>query len=164
MEDLKELCPDKFQRDAGAEIGECDVPSQPMLEWLCLKLLGASSLLARTLERCTQAFMLTRQHLLLSEFVVLNVVITSMLSRLWVFFRGILKALIPMYKRTTELLQKVSQSQHMAYLTDFTLPEELKDFLCLSYPDLLLEEGTKDILRAKKKETKVQLFSPFQVV
>uniref|UniRef100_A0A8C2D9T5 Nucleolus and neural progenitor protein n=1 Tax=Cyprinus carpio TaxID=7962 RepID=A0A8C2D9T5_CYPCA len=69
-------------RDAGAEIGECDVPSQPMLEWLCLKLLGASSLLARTLERCTQAFMLTRQHLLLSEFVVLNVVITSMLSRL----------------------------------------------------------------------------------
>lgn len=44
-------------RDAGAEIGECDVPSQPMLEWLCLKLLGASSLLARTLERCTQAFM-----------------------------------------------------------------------------------------------------------
>uniref|UniRef100_A0A8C1B0F3 Nucleolus and neural progenitor protein n=1 Tax=Cyprinus carpio carpio TaxID=630221 RepID=A0A8C1B0F3_CYPCA len=141
VEDLKELCPDKFQRDAGAEIGECDVPSQPMLEWLCLKLLGASSLLARTLERCTQAFMLTRQHLLLSEFVVLNVVITSMLSRLWVFFRGILKALIPMYKRTTELLQKVSQSQPMAYLTDFTLPEELKDFLCLSYPDLLLFEG-----------------------
>uniref|UniRef100_A0A8C1K9D8 Nucleolus and neural progenitor protein n=1 Tax=Cyprinus carpio TaxID=7962 RepID=A0A8C1K9D8_CYPCA len=154
VEDLKELCPDKFQRDAGAEIGECDVPSQPMLEWLCLKLLGASSLLARTLERCTQAFMLTRQHLLLSEFVVLNVVITSMLSRLWVFFRGILKALIPMYKRTTELLQKVSQSQPMAYLTDFTLPEELKDFLCLSYPDLLLEEGTKDILRAKKRKRK----------
>ncbi|XP_016400831.1 protein nepro homolog [Sinocyclocheilus rhinocerous] len=83
VDDLKELCPDKFQRDAGAEVGECDVPSQPMLEWLCLKLLGASSLLARTLERCTQAFILTRQHLLLSEFVVLNVVITSMLSRLW---------------------------------------------------------------------------------
>jgi len=44
-------------RDAGVEIGECNVPSQPMLEWLCLKLLGASSLSARTLERCTQAFM-----------------------------------------------------------------------------------------------------------
>ncbi|XP_016400819.1 nucleolus and neural progenitor protein isoform X1 [Sinocyclocheilus rhinocerous] len=154
VDDLKELCPDKFQRDAGAEVGECDVPSQPMLEWLCLKLLGASSLLARTLERCTQAFILTRQHLLLSEFVVLNVVITSMLSRLWVFFRGILRALIPMYKRTTELLQKVSQSQPMAYLTDFTLPGDLKDFLCLSYPDLLLEEGTKDPLRAKKGKQK----------
>ncbi|XP_059355347.1 nucleolus and neural progenitor protein [Carassius carassius] len=154
VEDLKELCPDKFQRDAGAEVGECDVPSQPMLEWLCLKLLGASSLLARTLERSTQAFTLTRRHLLLSEFVVLNVVITSMLSRLWVFFRGILRALIPMYKRTTQFLQKVSQSQPMAYLTDFTLPGELKDFLCLSYPDLLLEECTKDTLRAKKGKQK----------
>ncbi|XP_058641991.1 nucleolus and neural progenitor protein [Onychostoma macrolepis] len=154
VEDLKELCPNKFQRDAGAEVGECDVPSQPTLEWLCLKLLGASSLLARTLERCTQAFILTRQHLLLREFIVLNVVITSMLSRLWVFFRGILRALVPMYKRTTELLQKVSQSQPMAYLTDFTLPGELKDFLCLSYPDLLLEEVKKDPLRAKKGKRK----------
>uniref|UniRef100_A0A673HGJ6 Nucleolus and neural progenitor protein n=1 Tax=Sinocyclocheilus rhinocerous TaxID=307959 RepID=A0A673HGJ6_9TELE len=138
MEDLKELCPNKFQRDAGAEVGECDVPSQPMLEWLYLKLLGASILLARTLERCTQAFILKRQHLLLGEFIVLNVVITSMLP------------LIPMYKRTTELIQKVSQSQPMAYLTDFTLPGDLKDFLCLAHPDLLLEEGTKDPLRAEK--------------
>ncbi len=59
-----------------------------------------------------------------------------------------------MYKRTTELLQKVSQSQPLAYLTDFTLPGELKDFLCLSYPDLLLEEGAKDPLRAKKGKRK----------
>ncbi|XP_043105160.1 LOW QUALITY PROTEIN: nucleolus and neural progenitor protein [Puntigrus tetrazona] len=159
VEDLKELCPNKFQRDAGAEVGECDLPSQPMLEWLCLKLLGASSLLARTLERCTQAFMLARQHILLSEFIVLNVVITSMLSRLWVFFRGILKALIPMYKGTTELLQEVSRSQPMPYLTDFTLPRGLKDFLCLSYPDLLLEEGTKDPLRGKKGKKNISLLS-----
>ncbi|XP_073702294.1 nucleolus and neural progenitor protein [Garra rufa] len=150
MEDLKELCPDKLKRKDGVEIGKCDAPSQPMLEWLCLKLLGASSLLARTQERCTHAFILTRQHMLLNEFIVLNVVITCMLSRLWVFFRGILRALIPVYKKTTELLQKVSQSHPMAYLTNFTLPADLKDFLCLSHPDILLEEGTKEPLRAKK--------------
>ncbi|XP_057191891.1 nucleolus and neural progenitor protein isoform X2 [Triplophysa rosa] len=142
IEDLKELCPNKYQRDAGTDVGECDVPSQPMLEWVCLKLLGASSLLARTLERCTQAFLRTRQHLHLGEFIVLNVVITSMLSRLWVFFRGILRALIPMYERTIELLQMVRQSQLMAYLTDFTLPGNLKDFLFHSHPDLPMEDDS----------------------
>ncbi|KAK7169053.1 hypothetical protein R3I93_005143 [Phoxinus phoxinus] len=157
VEDLQELCPNKFQRDAGAEVGECDVPSQPMLEWLCLKLLGASSLSARTLERCTQAFILTRQHLQLREFIVLNVVMVSMLSRLWVFFRGILRALVPMYKRVTELLQKVSQSKLMAYLTDFTLPGDLKGFLCLAHPDLLMEEGTKDILKVPRGPRKSKL-------
>lgn len=54
---LKNACFVYSHRDAGVEVGECDVPSQPMLEWLCLKLLGASSLLARTLDRCSQAFM-----------------------------------------------------------------------------------------------------------
>ncbi|XP_055071810.2 nucleolus and neural progenitor protein isoform X1 [Misgurnus anguillicaudatus] len=142
IEDLKELCPKNIQREAGTEVGECDVPSQPMLEWLCLKLLGASSLLARTLERCMQAFLRTRQHLQLAEFIVLNVVITSMLSRLWVFFRGILRVLIPMYSRTTELIKNVAQSKPMAYLTDFTLPGDLKDFLFLSYPDLLMEDDS----------------------
>ncbi|XP_056611044.1 nucleolus and neural progenitor protein [Triplophysa dalaica] len=140
IEDLTELCPNKHQRDAGTDVGECDVPSQPMLEWICLKLLGASSLLARTLERCTKAFLRTRQHLHLGEFIVLNVVITSMLSRLWVFFRGILRALIPMYGRTIELLMMVRQSQSMGYLTDFTLPGNLKDFLFHSHPDLPIED------------------------
>ncbi|KAK2905014.1 hypothetical protein Q8A67_006813 [Cirrhinus molitorella] len=154
IEDLKELCPNKLQRNAGADLGMCNVPSQPMLGWLCLKLLGASSLLARTLERCTHAFILMRQHMLINEFVLVNVVMTSMLSRFWVFFRGILRALIPMYKRTTELLQNVSQSHPMAYPTNFTLPADLKDFLFLSHPDLLLEEGTKKPLRAKKETQK----------
>ncbi|XP_077072152.1 nucleolus and neural progenitor protein isoform X2 [Siphateles boraxobius] len=157
VEDLQALCPNKFQRDAGAEVGELDVPSQPMLEWLCLKLLGASSLSARTLERCTQAFILTQQHLQLREFIVLNMVMLSMLSRLWVFFRGILRALVPMYKRATELLQMVSQSKPMAYLTDFTLPGDLKDFLCLAQPDLLMEESTKDLLNVPRGPKKSKL-------
>ncbi|XP_051564691.1 nucleolus and neural progenitor protein isoform X2 [Myxocyprinus asiaticus] len=143
IKDLKELCPNTFQRDTGTEVGECDVPSQPMLEWFCLKILGASSLLARTLERCIHAFQLVRQHLALAEFIVLNVVITSMLSRLWVFFRGILRALGPMYKKSIELLQMVAQSQPMAFLTDFTLPGDLKDVLCLTHPDLLMEDCSR---------------------
>lgn len=157
IKDLKELCPNKYRRDAGTDVGECDVPSQPMLEWLCLKFLGASSLLAQTLERCTQAFLRTRQHLQLGEFIVLNVVLTSMLSRLWVFFRGILRALIPMYGRTIELLQKVGQSQPMAYLMDFTLPVSLKDFLFLSHPDLLLEDDSTKPSWASRKNKKHQL-------
>ncbi|XP_067301123.1 nucleolus and neural progenitor protein isoform X2 [Pseudorasbora parva] len=158
VEDLQELCPTKFQSDAGVEVGECNVPSQPMLEWLCLKLLGASSLLARILERCTQAFILTRQHLHLREFIVLNMVMLSMHSRLWVFFRGILRALIPMYKKVTELLQEVSQSKPMAYLTDFTLPGDLKDFLCLPQEsDLLMEEGTKDLLKVPRGPRKSKM-------
>ncbi|XP_051997885.1 nucleolus and neural progenitor protein-like isoform X2 [Xyrauchen texanus] len=148
IEDLKELCPNTFQRDAGMGVRECDVPSQPMLEWFCLKILGASSLLARTLERCIHTFQLVRQHLALAEFIVLNVVITSMLSRLWVFFRGILRALGPLYKKSTELLHLVAQSQPMAFLTDFTLPGDLKDVLCLSHPDLLME----DCLRISKRK------------
>lgn len=74
-----------------------------------------------------------------------------------VFFRGILRALVPMYKRATELLLKVSQSKPMAYLTDFTLPGDLKDFLCLAHPDLLMEEGTKDLLKVPRGPSKSKL-------
>lgn len=63
-----------------------------------------------------------------------------------------------MYKRATELLQEVSQSKPMAYLTDFTLPGDLKDFLCLSHPDPLMEEGTKDLLKVPR-EPKKPIFS-----
>lgn len=46
-----------FLRGLSIRIGECDVPSQPMLEWLCLKLLGAAQLMSCTLSRCSRAFM-----------------------------------------------------------------------------------------------------------
>lgn len=39
------------------ETGQCDVPSQPMLEWLCLKVLGAARLMTCLLNHCTRAFM-----------------------------------------------------------------------------------------------------------
>lgn len=62
-----------------------------------------------------------------------------------------------MYKRVTELLQKVSQSKPMAYLTDFTLPGDLKEFLCLAHPGLLMEEGTKDLLKVPRGPRKSKL-------
>lgn len=45
-----------------------------------------------------------------------------------------------MYGRTIELLLMVRQSQPLAYLTDFNLPGNLKDFLFHSHPDLPIED------------------------
>ncbi|XP_030642482.1 nucleolus and neural progenitor protein [Chanos chanos] len=144
LQDLIDLCPTEVQRKVGVELGQCEVPSQPMLEWLCLRLLGASKLLSQTVNRCTKAFILTKQHLEGAEFIVLNLVLVSMLSRLWVFFRGILRNLVPLYQGTLELLQQVSESWPMPYLIDFTLPGDLLAFLGPSNTDLLEETNTKE--------------------
>lgn len=45
-----------FFRNLSINTGECDVPSQPMLEWICLKVLGAAQLMSCTLNRCSRAF------------------------------------------------------------------------------------------------------------
>ncbi|MCJ8732276.1 hypothetical protein PDJAM_G00209550 [Pangasius djambal] len=150
LQDLQELCPNEIQRNVGVDVGHCNVPSQPMLEWFCLKLLGASSLLCRTLDQCTKAFSLTKQHLHLSEFIVLNLVLASMLSRLWVFFRGILRALVLVYQGIMDLLHEVVQCRPMAFLTDFTLPGDLAVFLGPPYSDLLKERNTAEPFGMKK--------------
>ncbi|KAI4885916.1 hypothetical protein NFI96_030890 [Prochilodus magdalenae] len=158
LQDLQELCPNKIQRDMGVDIGHCSVPSQPTLEWLCLKLLGAYSLLVRTVDQCTKAFSpltpptdrLVRRHLCLAEFIVLNLVLASMLSRLWVYFRGILGALVPLYKSCIELHKQVARCWPMAYLTDFTLPGDLESVLSPSYSYLLTNEGKPQTVRIKK--------------
>ncbi|XP_036396905.1 nucleolus and neural progenitor protein [Megalops cyprinoides] len=136
LKDLKEMCPKKAQRVLGKQTGHCEVPSQPMLEWLCLKVLGACKLMLCLTQRCSQAFLLTGQHLHWGEFVVLNVVLTSMLSRLWVFSKGILRNLVPLYEKMLPFLQEVSQTQPMPFLTDFALPTDLPAFLGPTYTDL----------------------------
>ncbi|KAL0985531.1 hypothetical protein UPYG_G00158140 [Umbra pygmaea] len=127
--DLKELCPTEVQRQLAEETGQCDVPSQPMLEWLCLKLLGAARLMTCLLNRCTRAFILARKHLQSKEFILLNMVITSMLSRLWVFFQGIRAFLPPLYHNVLKILKDVSQDHAMPYLQDVVLPEDLSELL-----------------------------------
>ncbi|KAG7331576.1 hypothetical protein KOW79_005545 [Hemibagrus wyckioides] len=150
LQDLQELCPNQIQRNVGVDAGYCDVPSQPMLEWFCLKLLGASRLMCRTMDQCTKAFSLVRQHLHLSEFLVLNLVLVSMLSRFWVFFRGILRTLVPMYQSLMDLLHLVEQCRPMTFLTDFTLPRDLGVFLGPPYSDLLKESSIAEPFGMKK--------------
>ncbi|XP_051260516.1 nucleolus and neural progenitor protein [Dicentrarchus labrax] len=129
LQELAELCPTRIQRALSIKAGECDVPSQPLLEWLCLKVLGAAQLMSCTLNRCSRAFLLSKQQMKWEEFVILNMVITSMLSRLWVICRGILVSLHPLYQQLLELLREVSKAQPMPFLTDFSLPANITEFL-----------------------------------
>ncbi|XP_071403360.1 nucleolus and neural progenitor protein [Centroberyx affinis] len=129
LQDLTDLCPTKIQRTWSIQSGECDVPSQPMLEWLCLKVLGAAQLMSCTLNHCSRAFIFSKQQLKLEEFIVLNVVITNMLSRLWVVFRGVLASLASLYQQLLELLREVAHAQPMPFLTGFSLPADMVQFL-----------------------------------
>ncbi|XP_056293794.1 nucleolus and neural progenitor protein isoform X2 [Pseudoliparis swirei] len=129
LQELTELCPNRIQRELSIKAGECDVPSQPMLEWLCLKVLGAGQLMSCTMSRCSRAFALTKQQMKWEEFVISNMVITSMLSRLWVIFRGILVSLSTLYQQLLELIGEVASVAPMPSLKDFSLPAEMAQFL-----------------------------------
>ncbi|KAK1903325.1 Nucleolus and neural progenitor protein [Dissostichus eleginoides] len=122
LQDLTELCPNRIQRGLSITAGVCELPSQPMLEWLCLKVLGAAKLMSCTLNRCSRTFSdlcfrLTKQQMKWEEFIILNMVITSLLSRLWVISRGILVSLSSLYQQLLELLRQVADAQPMPFLT-----------------------------------------------
>uniref|UniRef100_A0A3Q2E4Q7 Nucleolus and neural progenitor protein n=1 Tax=Cyprinodon variegatus TaxID=28743 RepID=A0A3Q2E4Q7_CYPVA len=129
LQELVELCPNQIQMAMCMETCECNVPSQPVLEWTCLKVLGAGKLLSCTLSRCSKAFILSKKQMKWAEFLILNLVITSMLSRLWCFFRGLLASLSNLYQWLLKLLGLVAQAQPMPYLTDTALPADMADFL-----------------------------------
>ncbi|KAL6100587.1 nepro [Pungitius sinensis] len=140
LQELKDLCPNRIQRGLSVTAGVCDVPSQPMLEWLCLKVLGAGRLMSCTLNRCSKAFTLSKQQLKWEEFIVLNMVIISMLSRLWVVFRGILVSLSALYQQLLQLLGEVADAHPMPFLRDFSLPADMGQFLGPSDARLLLRK------------------------
>ncbi|XP_062391221.1 nucleolus and neural progenitor protein [Sardina pilchardus] len=129
VQDLWEACPKKAQRTVGLECGECEVPSQAMQEWVCVKMVGGAQLLTRLLDHCSRAFILIRRHLQTGDFLILNLLLISMLSRLWVLFRGLLRALVPLYQRCLELLRLVSSARPLPYLSGCTLPAELPALL-----------------------------------
>ncbi|KAJ4933566.1 hypothetical protein JOQ06_030392 [Pogonophryne albipinna] len=129
LQELTELCPNRIQRGLSITAGVCELPSQPMLEWLCLKVLGAAKLMSCTLNRCSRTFSLTKQQMKWEEFIILNMVITSLLSRLWVISRGILVSLSSLYQQLLELLRPVADAQPMPFLTDFPLPADMLQFL-----------------------------------
>ncbi|KAM3862373.1 uncharacterized protein tex30 [Diretmus argenteus] len=154
LQDLTDLCPTRMQRGVSVEVGECDVPSQPRLEWLCLKVLGAAQLMSRTLTCCSKAFILSKVQMK-HEFLVLSVVITSMLCRLWVFFRGILDNLALLYRWLLEFLREVSQAKPMPFLTEFPLPADMAQFLGPSDTFLLTKTPSRDPV-AKNHQEKQQ--------
>ncbi|RVE57718.1 hypothetical protein OJAV_G00202030 [Oryzias javanicus] len=158
LHQLADLCPSKAQRGLALKTGECSVPSQPMLEWTCLKVLGAAELLSCSLQRCTRAFLLSRQQLRCQEFIVLNMVITSMLSRLWVIFRGMLNGLSALYPPILEFLRDVSRARPMPYLEQNSLPADVAPFLDPSHsvlprkhPSVHAEQQTKKKQQSRKK-------------
>ncbi|XP_053733344.1 nucleolus and neural progenitor protein [Synchiropus splendidus] len=151
LQDLTDLCPKNIQRELGVKAGQCEVPSQPTLEWTCLKVLGAAELMSCSMDRCSVAFLRSKQHLKLEEFITLNVVIISMISRLWVLFRGILVSLSSQYEKLLKLLAQVSEHKPMPFLTHSSLPENMDEFLCGSHALIvskkLRAQSAKDLRR-----------------
>ncbi|MEQ2158296.1 hypothetical protein GOODEAATRI_010712, partial [Goodea atripinnis] len=82
-----------------------------------------------SLSLTDSCFRLAKQQMKWEEFLVLNLVITSMLSRLWVFFCGLLVSLTNLYQQLLKLLEAVAQAQPMPYLTDMVLPADMTEFL-----------------------------------
>ncbi|XP_076974488.1 nucleolus and neural progenitor protein isoform X2 [Tamandua tetradactyla] len=131
IQDLSELLsPNENQRTATQE---CVIPSQPVVEMVLMKILGASKLLLRLLDCCCKTFLLTVKHLGLQEFIILNLVMVGLVSRLWVLYKDILKRLISLYEPLFGLLQEVSRIQPMPYFKDFTFPSDIVEFLGQPY-------------------------------
>ncbi|KAK0151853.1 Nucleolus and neural progenitor protein [Merluccius polli] len=158
--DLLQMCPTQLQRSPGLHAAEYGVPSQPMLEWTSLKVLGAARLLTCVMDYCSRSFMYpsglrARQQLKQDEFIVLSVVITSMVSRLWVYFRALLYGLAPLYRLILGLLAAVSHAKPMPFLTGYPLPKSLTEFLGLSPLQLkgLDDAGSSTSCAAQKQQT-----------
>ncbi|KAF6385205.1 nucleolus and neural progenitor protein [Rhinolophus ferrumequinum] len=131
IEDLSEL----FSSNENQPVSNntCVIPSQPVVELVLMKILGACKLLLRLLDCCCKTFLLTVKHLGLQEFIILNLVMVGLVSRLWVLYKGVLKRLVSLYEPLFGLLQEVSRIQPLPYFKDFTFPSDIVEFLGLPY-------------------------------
>ncbi|XP_072899336.1 nucleolus and neural progenitor protein [Hemitrygon akajei] len=107
------------------------VPNQAVLEWMSLKILGSSKLILRLMDMCSKAFLLTGQFLRYGRYIVLNVIMTGILSRLWVLFKRILIYLDVLYDRLLAAVNEVSKIQYLPFVKDFTFPVSLRQWLGL---------------------------------
>ncbi|XP_059866620.1 nucleolus and neural progenitor protein isoform X1 [Delphinus delphis] len=107
----------------------CVIPSQPVVELVLMKILGACKLLLRLLDCCCKTFLLTVKHLGLQEFIILNLVMVGLVSRLWVLYKDVLKRLVSLYEPLFGLLQEVSRIQPLPYFKGFTFPSDIAEFL-----------------------------------
>ncbi|XP_075398642.1 nucleolus and neural progenitor protein [Tenrec ecaudatus] len=134
IEDLSALFSSSGHQPVSAK--ECVIPSQPVVEGVLMKVLGACKLLLRLLDCCCKTFLLTVKHLGVHEFIILNLVMVALVSRLWVLYKGVLKRLMSLYEPLFGLLQEISRIQPMPYFQDFTFPPEIADFLGQPYFDV----------------------------
>ncbi|XP_051005936.1 nucleolus and neural progenitor protein [Acomys russatus] len=128
------------------------VPSQPVVEVALMKVLGGCKLLLRLLDCCSKAFLLTVKHLGLKEFIILNLVMVGLASRLWVLHKGLLRRLVSLYEPLFGLLQEVSRIQPMPYFKDFAFPADVTDFLGPPYLEVL--KGKAPAAFASKRVTR----------
>ncbi|XP_042312660.1 nucleolus and neural progenitor protein isoform X2 [Sceloporus undulatus] len=112
------------------------VPSQPVIEVVMVKILGGCKLVLRLLERCCTAFLLFVKHLCLQEYILLNTLVSGLLSRLWLLYRGVLKSLSSLYKILFELYREVSEIQPRPYIKGFAFPSEIHEFLGTPYLEI----------------------------
>ncbi|MEJ1283159.1 nucleolus and neural progenitor protein [Cricetulus griseus] len=135
------------------------VPSQPVVEVVLMKVLGGCKLLLRLLDCCCKAFRLTVKHLGLQEFIILNLVMIGLVSRLWVLHKGLLRRLVSLYEPLFQLLQEVSRIHPMPYFKEYAFPSDVTDFLGPPYVELF--KGKPPEAVATKGVTKLlnKLFS-----
>ncbi|XP_059543823.1 nucleolus and neural progenitor protein isoform X3 [Myotis daubentonii] len=131
IQDLSELFSSNENQPVATKA--CVIPSQPVVEFVLMKILGACKLLLRLLDCCCKTFLLTVKHLGLQEFIILNLVMVGLVSRLWVLYKGVLKRLISLYESLFGLLQEVSRIQPLPYFKDFTFPSDIVEFLGQPY-------------------------------
>ncbi|XP_020926037.1 nucleolus and neural progenitor protein isoform X3 [Sus scrofa] len=131
IQDLSELFSSNENQPVNSKA--CVIPSQPVVEMVLMKILGGCKLLLRLLDCCCRTFLLTVKHLGLQEFVILNLVMVGLVSRLWVLYKDVLKRLISLYEPLFGLLQEVSKIQPLPYFKGFTFPSDIAEFLGQPY-------------------------------
>ncbi|XP_045439946.1 nucleolus and neural progenitor protein isoform X2 [Pipistrellus kuhlii] len=131
IQDLSELF--SFNENQPLATKACVIPSQPVVEFVLMKILGACKLLLCLLDCCCKTFLLTVKHLGLQEFIVLNLVMVGLVSRLWVLYKGVFKRLISLYEPLFGLFQEVSRIHPLPYFKDFTFLSDIVELLGQSY-------------------------------
>ncbi|OCT95403.1 nucleolus and neural progenitor protein [Xenopus laevis] len=137
IQEMLDLCPRYFGKDDLSTEKHYCLPSQPIIEVVSVKILGACKLLLRLMDCCEKAFHLCLQHIYLEEFIVANVVLLGLVSRLWVLHRGILKKFISLYGAQYILQKEVSDFQNMPYIKNFTFPTKIEGFLGPVYNSII---------------------------
>ncbi|NWY13083.1 NEPRO protein, partial [Aphelocoma coerulescens] len=157
LETLVELIPKKNASEAHAE---CLVPSQPMLETVALKVLGACKLILRLLDCCCKAFLLSIKHLCSKEFILLNTVASGLLSRLWfvIQYRCVLQTLTSLYGALWTMLHLVSETQQTPYIKGFTFPSDISDFLGVNVSSEAKKQKAKMLTTKKSTSWMKKLF------